>query len=117
MLDKIAQSNIFGEIEAPEHLSSIGTLEGGALGVILNLFIKIIIIGAAIFALFNLLLAGYAFMSAGDDPQKMAGAWQKIWQTLLGLALTAGAFVLAAIFGQLLFGDWKFLLQPKIPIL
>ena len=117
MLDKITQSNIFGEIKAPEHLSKIGTIEGGALGLVLNLFIKIVIIGAAVYALINLLVAGYAFMSAGDDPQKMAGAWQKIWVTLLGLALTAGAFVLAAIFGQLLFGKWEFLLQPEIPIL
>jgi hypothetical protein len=54
-------------------------------------------------------------MSAGDDAKKVAGAWAQIYQTMLGLAVAAGAFVLAAIFGQLLFGDAYFLLKPSIP--
>ena len=54
-------------------------------------------------------------MSAGDDSKKVAGAWAKIWQTLLGLAVSAGAFVLAGIFGQLIFNDPMFLLRPTIP--
>jgi hypothetical protein len=76
-----------------------------------------LVIVAGIYALINLILAGYAFMSAGDDPKKVAGAWAKIWQTILGLAVAAGAFVLAAIFGQLIFGQWDFILNPKIPTL
>ena len=56
-------------------------------------------------------------MSAGDDPKKVAGAWAMIWQTILGLAVAAGAFVLAAIFGQLIFGSPTFILNPKIPTL
>jgi hypothetical protein len=53
-------------------------------------------------------------MSAGDDPKKMAGATQKIWQTFLGLTVVAGSFVLAAIAGQLIFNDWNALLQLRI---
>ena len=56
-------------------------------------------------------------MSAGDDPKKVAGAWAKIWQTALGLAFAAGAFVLAALFGQLIFGNPTFILNPTIPTL
>ena len=91
---------------------SSGTLQGPPL--FLNNIIKLLIVGAGIFALINLVLAGYGFMSAGDDPKKVAGAWAKIWQTLMGLAFAAGAFVLAAIFGQLLFGDYNALLQLRI---
>jgi hypothetical protein len=54
-------------------------------------------------------------MSAGDDPKKMEGAWAKIWQTAMGLVFMAGAFVLAAIFGTLIFGRWDFILNPTIP--
>ncbi|MCX6705126.1 MAG: hypothetical protein NT162_02200 [Candidatus Woesebacteria bacterium] len=53
-------------------------------------------------------------MSAGDDPKKVAGAWAKIWQTALGLAVAAGALVLAAIFGQLIFGSPTAILNPTI---
>ena len=55
-------------------------------------------------------------MSAGDDAKKVAGAWAQIYQTIIGLAVAAGSFVLAALFGQLLFDNPLFLLQPTIPI-
>jgi hypothetical protein len=108
---------IFGKIEAPEALENFGTVEGGALGKFLQVAINLLIVGAGIYALFNLILAGYAFLSAGDDPKKAAGAWAKIWQTIVGLLFVAGAFVLAAIFGKILFNDYSFLLKPVIPTL
>ncbi len=108
-------SDIFGQIKPPPALEKFGSVESGGIGNFLNLIFKVMVIGAGIFVLFNLLTAGYAFMSAGDDPKKVAGAWQKIWQSLLGLAFTAGAFVLAAIFGQLIFGRADFILNPTIP--
>jgi hypothetical protein len=108
---------IFGKIELPESVASkySGGVEGGAIGTFLNVIMKGLIGIAGLYALINLILAGYSFMSAGDDPKKIAGAWAKIWQTLLGLAVSAGAFVLAAIFGQLIFGDPMFILEPSIP--
>lgn len=109
--------SIFGEIKPPEPLKKFGSIESGGLGNFINLILKIMIVGAGIYSLFNLVLAGYAFLSAGEDPKKMTDAWGKIWQTILGLAFTAGAFVLAAIFGKLIFGDWNAILSPTIPTL
>ena len=108
MQSPIAQ--IFGQVNPPPGV----TANIGGLAIFLNIIIKLLIVGAGIYGVFNLVLAGYAFMSAGDDPKKMAGAWAKIWQTLLGLTVAAGAFVLAAIFGQLLFGEPGALLQLRI---
>ena len=108
---------IFGSIKEPDALKNFGTVEEGALGKFLQMIISLLIVGAGIYALFNLIFAGYAFLSAGDDAKKVAGAWAKIWQTLMGLAFVAGAFVLAAIFGKLLFGSYDFLLKPIIPTL
>lgn len=107
-------SPIFGQVSPPPGVKvySGGALEG--LPVFVNNIIKIIIVGAGVFALINMVLAGYSFLSAGDDPKKMAGAWGKIWQSLLGLAISAGSFVLAAIFGKLIFNDYDALLQLKI---
>ncbi len=106
-----------GTVPVPDALKGFagGSVEGGAIGVLLQLFIKLLLVGGGIYALFNLVLAGYAFMGAGDDPKKVEGAWGKIWQTAMGLLFMAGAFVLAAIFGQLIFGDPTFILNPKIP--
>lgn len=111
----IAQTSPLGTVPVPKELSNFNDIGNGGIGQILNLGLKLIIVGGGIYALFNLVLAGYAFMGAGEDPKKMEGAWAKIWQTALGLLFMAGAFVLAAIFSQLIFGKWDFILNPSIP--
>jgi hypothetical protein len=108
-------SNPFGPISPPAGISNYTGNPAQNIGQLLNIVLKTLIVGAGVYALFNLILAGYAFMSAGDDAKKIEGAWAKIWQTLLGLAFAAGAFVLAAIFGQLIFGNAGFILNPSIP--
>lgn len=108
-------TNLFGKVTPPQGLSGV---EGpGGIGSLINVGLNILVIVAGIYALFNLVIAGYGFMSAGDDPKKVASSWQKIWQTLMGLAFAAGAFILAAIFGKILFGDYGALLNPVIPTL
>ncbi len=112
-MNNLIAQNPFGTINPPTTGLS-GKDPGQAIGSLIQLVITTLIAGAAIYALINFVLAGYEFMSAGDDSKKVAGAWAKIWQTALGLAFAAGAFVLAAIFGQLIFGRWDFILKPTI---
>lgn len=114
LLADVPPDPIFGDVKAPPGVSRFGSVAEGGLSNFINNILKLLIVGAGIYSLFNLVFAGYAFLAAGDDPKKVAGAWAKIWQTLLGLAFAAGAFVLAAIFGQLIFGDPNALLQIKI---
>lgn len=106
-------NNPFGQITQPQTAFS-GMSGAQAIGSLIERIIQLLIIGAGIYALFNFVIAGYDFLSAGDDAKKVAGAWAKIWQTALGLLVAAGAFVLAAIFGQLIFGDPTFILHPRI---
>jgi hypothetical protein len=108
---------IFGNIEPPPGVSNWAFGKGGEVpGLIpfISAMVKLVIVIGGLFALFNLILAGYAFMSAGDDPKKITAAWGKIWQTLLGLLIMAGSFVLAVIFGWIIFQDPTFILNPKI---
>lgn len=79
-----------------------------------NTILKLVIIGAGLFAFINIIVAGYQFLGAEGDVKKVESAWKKIWQSLLGLAFVAGSFVLAAIFGKLLFNDWGAILKPQI---
>ncbi|HCR36000.1 hypothetical protein A2130_04475 [Candidatus Woesebacteria bacterium GWC2_33_12] len=108
--------NPFGTVKIPSNLETIyGSEPGVAFGKLIQFALRGLIVVAGLYALFNLVLAGYSFMSAGDDAKKVAGAWAQIYQTIIGLAVAAGSFVLAALFGQLLFDNWLFLLQPTIP--
>jgi hypothetical protein len=112
---------IFGTIQNPferlnigPYAGEIGSEQGFGLIVFLNNILKLVVVIAGLFAFFNLIIAGYQFMVAMGDPKGITSAWNKIWQSLIGLILVAGSFVLAAIFGWLLFGDATAILQPKI---
>lgn len=110
----ISQTNPFGKIKAPVGVDKYASGDISGLQIFLNNILKFMIVVAGLYTLFNLILAGYSFLSAGDDPKKVTAAWAKIWQSLLGLAVAAGAFVLAAIFGKIVFGDWGAILNLKI---
>ena len=111
---------IIGNIELPpgveRWVTQYPSAEGKVPGLIpfANALLKIIITLAGLFAFFNLIIAGFQFMSAGGDSKAIGKAWDKIWQSLIGLLIIAGSFVLAAIFGWLLFGDMRAILIPKV---
>ncbi len=114
----LAECNtFFGCISPPAPFQNVpGQYGGFQTGLIsfANNMIKFIIVAAGIFAFFNIIIAGYSFLGAGGDPKKIEQAWGRIWQSLLGLLFVAGSFVLAAIFGWIIFGDARAILIPKV---
>ena len=67
----IAVANPFGQATIPVPITNIyGTEAGPAFGKLIQFGLRALIVGAGIYALFNLVLAGYSFMSAGDDSKK-----------------------------------------------
>lgn len=106
-------AGLFGSINAPP---GVEQYSGGALSGLrnfINNIVQVVIIIAGVYAFINILLAGYSFISAGDDPKKIQAAWAKIWQSLLGLVIVAGAFVIAALVGKIIFNDYDALLQIR----
>lgn len=76
--------------------------------------LRLVFVGAGIYAFLNLIVAGFQYMSAGGDTKALGAAWARIWQSLMGLVLIVGSFALAALFGYLIFGDPGFILNPQI---
>lgn len=106
--------NIFGQVVPPAQISGgYGSYENG-LPLLLNNIVKLLIVIAGLYAFINIILAGYGFMSAGGDSKAVEKATAKIWQSLIGLLIIAGSFVLAAIFGYIIFKDATALLQLRI---
>ena len=106
-----------GKITPPPFINLSGITTGGDLPgpvSLLNSLLKLIFIVAGLWAFLNLILAGFGFVSAGGDPKNVTKAWDKIWQTLVGLLIIVASFLLAAIFGMLLFKDPTAILQPKL---
>jgi hypothetical protein len=104
--------SIVGNINPPPGSNVDFTIAG--IVPFLNNIIKFLIVIAGVYVLFNIILAGFQFINAGGDPKNVEKAWNKIWQSVLGLVIVAGSFVLAAIFGYLVFGDATAILNPKI---
>jgi hypothetical protein len=109
----------FGAISNPfEKLSTnaalTGSTGGSGLFAILGALVQMVIVVAGLFTLWNLILAGYGFLNAGGESKYIEKAWAKIWQSLIGLLIVAGSFVLAAIFGYLIFGDASMLISPRV---
>lgn len=109
--------NIIGPVAPPPGVKKWMDIGSGPVpGLIpfINALIKLLIVFAGLYALLNLIFAGYQFMSAGGDPKNIEKAWSKIWQSLVGLAIVAGAFLLAAIIGYIIFGNAGAILSPKL---
>lgn len=108
----------FGKITPPDVFSptKYGSFNTPDRGIVFfaNNLLKFIIVGAGIFAFINIIIAGFTFLGASGDPKKTQQAWEKIYMSLIGLMFVAGSFVLAAIFGWLLFKDPTAILSPKI---
>ncbi len=88
--------------------------EGQGLITLSNSLLKFVIVMAGLYAFWNFIAAGYGFMSAGDDAKAVGKAWNKFTLSILGLTFVAGSFVLAAIFGYLIFGDAMTIISPTI---
>jgi len=52
--------------------------------------------------------------SSAGNPEKTSGALARINMSLIGLVIIAGANIIAAIIGQVLFGSWTAIINPQI---
>lgn len=110
---KTGASDIVGTITNPINTGYPGVANGGLIMFFSNI-LRLLFVGAGIYALLNFIMGGFGFMSAGGDAKKVSEAWSKIWQTLMGLVFIVGSFALAALFGQLIFGKADYILNPVI---
>ena len=106
-----ATTDIIGKIDNPLLYADV---EGGGVAFFLSNILRLVFVVAGIYAFINLILAGFGYMSAGGDTKALGKSLDRIWQTLVGLAVIAGSFVLAAVFGYILFGNASFLLNPVL---
>ncbi|KKU88051.1 hypothetical protein A3A64_04665 [Candidatus Gottesmanbacteria bacterium RIFCSPLOWO2_01_FULL_48_11] len=110
-------AELFGTVQNPlqtaEGRGYPGLAEGG-LTLLFSNVLRLIFVAAGIYALVNFIMAGFQYMNAGGDSKAMTAAWDRIWQSLLGLIIIVGSFALAALFGYLIFGNANYILNPTI---
>lgn len=114
LLSAATGSNVFGTIEPPEAIKQYGELGGGGAGLsgfISNLIVFVTLVGG-LWALFNIIIAGFTLITADGDSKKVGEMGNKISMTFLGLLVMVIAPLLAAVIGLFLFKDATYFLRP-----
>ena len=75
---------------------------GGQLEKVISTLIGFLSIAAGIWFLFQTIMAGYAYMTAGSDKEKIHQASQKLTQSILGLVIIVLATFLINFLGYIL---------------
>lgn len=89
---------IFGTISNPTNYTSN---QGSGLFTLISNILKLAGVIAGLFFVVQIIMAGFSYMSANGDQKKVDLAWAKIWQSLIGLLIVGGAFVLASVVGRI----------------
>jgi hypothetical protein len=69
---------------------------------IISNILAILTIFAGIWFLFQAIMAGYSYLSAGGDKARIENAWRKLTNALIGLAIVVAAYGLIALLGTFL---------------
>lgn len=101
---------IIGPITNP--LPKYGGLEQATL--FLSYVIRLLTIGAGLFAFINFVIAGIGFIGSAGNPEAIQKAWAKIYRSILGLSVVVLSFAFAGLLGLILFGDAGAILKPTI---
>lgn len=106
-------AQVVGQVKLPQDLNIDTSYTSGITG-LLTRILQLVFVAGGIWALISFIIAGFQFMTAGGDAKNITKAWDRIWQTFVGLIIIVASFALAALIGQLLFRDPTFILSPKI---
>lgn len=79
--------------------------------------IRLIIALAGIWAFFQFILGGFAYITGAGDAKKVSEAQQKFIHAIIGLFIIAISFLLAGVIGLIFFDDPYFILKPTIQTL
>lgn len=104
----------FGTIAPPPGVDQYNV--GGQIGLILFIsnIIRLITVIAGVWALFNLIFAGFTYVTSANDAKGIETAWKSIYMSLIGLMIIVGSFTITAIVSYLLFGDASYILDPTL---
>lgn len=94
-------TSIFGEIKPPLNNAYFTGAKGSGVFLLLSNLFKLAGVIAGIFFVVQIITAGFSYLSANGDPKKTEVAFAKIWQSIIGLLIVSGAFVLASVIGNL----------------
>lgn len=118
LVNQLIAQSIWGELKPPPGVREFNEAAGGGdnIGIVVfaSSIIRLITIVAGVWSLFNLVFAGFKYITAANDVKAVETAWQSIYMSLIGLIIIVSSFTITAIVSYLLFGDVTFILNPQL---
>lgn len=107
-------SELLGEtIKSP--VTAYGSVESAmGLSTFISNVVTIIFAAAGVFAFFNLMIAGFTYVTSAGDTKKIESATASINMSLIGLVVMVAAAAVTGIVSYLLFGSATAILSPSI---
>lgn len=101
--------NIIGNVGLPSFLKGgYGNVQAtggqGGLPLFISNIVKLLTVVAGLWVLVNFILAGLQFISSQGDEKAVASAWNKIYNSIIGLVIIAVAFGLISLISLILTG-------------
>jgi hypothetical protein len=115
MSNTATSSDIIGSVKPPSFFANTkyNFAQGGVAFFISNI-VRLLTIVAGIWMLINFVLAGLQFISAQGNDEQVKSAWNKIFNSMIGMVIIVVAYALTALLSYLMFGDPAFILNLKI---
>lgn len=109
-------ASLFGDITNP--LDTInpggyGDVASGLPKFITNI-VTVIFVGAGLYAFFNLMFAGFTYITSYGDTKKLEAAVASINMSLMGLIVMVAAAAITGVVSFILFGSATAILSPTI---
>ncbi|MFH1244819.1 MAG: hypothetical protein V1487_04600 [bacterium] len=109
-------ANLFGDIDNPLKTLNPGGYDNVNTGLpsFITNIVTFVMIGAGLYAFFNLMFAGFTYITSAGDQKKLEAAVSSINMSLMGLVVMVAAAAITSIVSYLLFGSATAILSPKI---
>ncbi|GIK84471.1 MAG: hypothetical protein BroJett025_10930 [Patescibacteria group bacterium] len=106
---------LVGDIAIPKGVDLINQ-DAGGIGVVLFIsnMIRLIIILGGVWALLNIILAAFAYLTGGGKPDTHSKVSSRFTMSVIGLLLMIVSYSIAALIGLLFYGEASYILTPTI---
>ncbi len=108
-----------GTIDKPPGVAEfdeVGGIAEGDIGILFfaSRLISVLTIFAGLWTFFNVLIAGYTYVTSSGNAQSHTLVRDKLTMSFLGIILIVTVYTMAGLVGLMFFGDAAYLLNPTI---
>lgn len=109
-------TDIVGTIDTPPGVGNYQDASGADIGIIyfISVLINVFAVVAGVWVIFNVILAGYIYLTSSGDSGNHEKARTQITNSVIGLLLIVMSYTIGGLIGLIFFGDASFILRPEL---